>query len=195
MRLGLLAVWLFLLVGAWTYNAGPGQDQLVLDEVDAILAEAYDHAVNERWAEAVTSYEDALKTLPKDRVEKARWVRIERDQAMTKAAKLPEALSDLKSLVSELMEEDVEGPLMDKARTALANALYYMTWLKRLEGLPREEWEPDIEAARQNYRLLAESAKKRGDKDAEEKNKDLESAIRLARMELKDLQGLPLPSQ
>ena len=38
-----------------------------------------------------------------------------------------------------------------------------ITWLMRLEGHSREEWEPEIEAARQTYRLLAERADASGD--------------------------------
>ena len=71
-----------------------------------------------------------------------------------------------------------------------------MTWLLRLEGKPREEWEPQIEAARQGYRLLAEDAERRGDQVLGRRSKeDLESAIRLERLQIQDLQGLPLPSQ
>jgi hypothetical protein len=66
----------------------------------------------------------------------------------------------------------------------------------RLEGAPREEWEPEIEASRQNYKLLAEDPAARGDeKLAKLSCENLESAIRLERMSLTDLQGLPLPSQ
>ena len=42
---------------------------------------------------------------------------------------------------------------------------YYMTWLMRLEGLSADEWEPEIESARQTYRLLAEQAEAAGDQD------------------------------
>ena len=63
-------------------------------------------------------------------------------------------------------------------------------------GPCREEWEPEIEAARQNYRLLAERAKLRGDaKLAKQCCEDLESAVKLARMDLQELQGIPLPNQ
>lgn len=66
----------------------------------------------------------------------------------------------------------------------------------RLEGLSREEWEPHIESARQHYKLLAESASDEGTPQLVlQHQKDLESTIRLARMDLGDLQGLPLPSQ
>ena len=66
----------------------------------------------------------------------------------------------------------------------------------RLEGKSKSQWEPEIESARQTFRMLAEDAKKAGNNDAAEQNqKDLESSVRLARMDLSDLQGLPLPSQ
>ena len=58
-----------------------------------------------------------------------------------------------------------------------------------MEGLPQEEWEPEIESSRQHFRLLAE--KSSADKNGYQEK--LESAIRLARMDLTELQGLPLP--
>jgi hypothetical protein len=83
-----------------------------------------------------------------------------------------------------------------EVRAALASSQYYLTWLLRLEGQPRERWEPEIEAARQNYTLLAEQAAANGDAGSLKLRKeDIESAVRLARMDLGELQGLPLPSQ
>jgi hypothetical protein len=62
-----------------------------------------------------------------------------------------------------------------------------------LEGEPPDVWEPEIEGARQNYRLLAEQA---GDSAAAMSyQEDLEAAVRLARMDLSELQGLNLPRQ
>src|SRR5262249_43225614 len=111
--------------------------------------------------------------------------------------KLPGAHEDLKGLVEELKEDpNAEAQVLAEARTALAGSQYYMTWLMRLEGQPREVWEPEIEAARQTYRLLAEQSAAKGDSgNAKKHQEDLESAIRLARMDLSELQGLPLPSQ
>ena len=63
----------------------------------------------------------------------------------------------------------------------------------RLEGVSRAEWEPEIEAARQHYALLENGAGSVADKGRYQY--DLASAIRLARMDLTELQGLPLPSQ
>ena len=66
----------------------------------------------------------------------------------------------------------------------------------RLEGQPEEMWKPEIEAARQHYAQLTKDAKKIGnDKLLKTSLEDLESSIRLARMDLSDLQSLPLPSQ
>lgn len=197
MRKGILAAWLVLPLGAWAYHEGPGQDRLKLDDVDAIVRDATAHVAAERWPEAVTAYESALATLPAERIDVARRLRLERAKAQMLAAQLPVARADLAQLVDDLLAaSDAEPALLDEARAALANAQYYMTWLMRLEGMPRDKWEPEIEAARQTYRLLAERAAAGGDTAAvTERKKDLESAIRLERMELKDLQGLPLPSQ
>ena len=71
-----------------------------------------------------------------------------------------------------------------------------MTWLMRLEGQPEETWMPEIEAARQHYAQLTKDAEKLGDdKLMKTSLEDLESSIRLARMDLSELQALPLPSQ
>ena len=66
----------------------------------------------------------------------------------------------------------------------------------RLEGLGAADWEPEIESSRQTYRMLAEAAEAHGDTvSAKAHRQDLESAIRLSRMDLAQLQGLDLPKQ
>ena len=71
-----------------------------------------------------------------------------------------------------------------------------MTWLMRLEGATEEEWMPEIQAARQHYTQLTQTAEDMGDSELlKRSSEDLESSIRLARMDLGDLQALPLPSQ
>jgi hypothetical protein len=197
MRTLLLIGWLVapVLFGFWHY--GPGQDQMRLDDVAKVLAQAERHAAAEEWAEAAGGYDEALKLLPAGRPREARRVRLERDKAYMLARKLPEAHQDLQNLVEELIEDPTADPkLLAEARTALASSQYYMTWLMRLEGQPKDAWGPEIEAARQAHRLLAEQAEAAGDAAAAQKHReDLESAIRLARLDLSDLQGLPLPSQ
>jgi hypothetical protein len=63
----------------------------------------------------------------------------------------------------------------------------------RLEGATAEEWTAETEHARQNFRLLAEEATGPALRVGYEKN--LEATIRLERMDLSELQGLPLPKQ
>jgi len=197
MRKMLLTLWLILPIAAWAYHAGPGQDQKVLESADRLLVEARAFAKQEDWRQSADRYERALQALPAGHRVPARRIRLELDKARMLARQLPEAHADLKSLVEELASDPAaDAGLLAEARGALASSQYYMTWLMRLEGLPAEEWEPEIEAARQNWRLLGEESDRAGDaKAARQHREDLESAVRLARMELKDLQGLPLPSQ
>lgn len=198
MRKFALAVWLMLPILVGAYHYGPGQDQLKLDEATVLLQEADKLAAGEKWKEAVATYEQALAVLPKGQDEVRQRVRLERAKAMMHCSELPAANSELIMLVDELQQDEKfsESELVDEARAALANSQYYRTWLMRLEGLPREEWEPEIDAARQTYKMLASDATESGDaKNAKKHQEDLESVIKLARMDLSDLQGLPLPSQ
>ena len=199
MRNILLCGWLLLPIGAWAYHEGPGQDRVARDDTADVLSDALAAWTEGSFGEATELYTRALEVLPKDDIDAARRIRLELNKARMESSELPTARDDLESLVDELVAEQAAGEEIDQelladARKALASSQYYITWLMRLEGLPREEWEPEIEAARQNYRLLAEQAA--GDEQLVKLHQsDLESAVRLARMELEDLQGLPLPSQ
>jgi hypothetical protein len=196
MRTLLLAGWLLLPVGVGIWHYGPGQERMQLDAVAALLAKAEGCTAEKQWAEAVGAYEEALKSLPPGKEAEGRRVRLEKAKVQMLASQLPAAHHDLKALCEELQDDPAEAKLLAEARKALAQSQYYMTWLMRLEGLPRDAWEPEVEAARQTYRLLAEQAEATGDEAEAGKNRaDLEAAVRLARLELSELQGLPLPSQ
>ncbi|MCA9199915.1 MAG: hypothetical protein KDA87_20385 [Planctomycetales bacterium] len=197
MRKILLVVWMMLPILVGAYHFGPGQKRMIQDQAASAIA-AGDAAVEaEQWSNAVKQYEVALSLLPKEKVSAVRQLRIEKAKAQMMASELPAASQDLKSLVDEMVEDPQADPnMLSEARSALANSQYYRTWLMRLEGQPKEAWEPEIESARQIYKMLVAEADKSFDQESKKKNQeDLESAIRLARMDLKDLQGLPLPSQ
>lgn len=197
MRKIIIPVWCMVPILVGAYHFGPGQEKLTLDQASDLLDQAGAHAQAEQWEQAKAKYEEALGLLPAGEVATSRKARLEMAKAQMFVSELPLAHRSLKGLVDELSEDpDADQDLLADARSTLANSQYYMTWLMRLEGQPRERWEPEVEAARQTYRLLAEQADANGDSAASEKNRqDLESTIRLARMELSDLQGLPLPSQ
>jgi hypothetical protein len=209
-RLFFLA-WLTVPVAAGAYHFGPGQDRLRDDEVavlvDAgrksaesargIAAREGDDAARGEWSAADEAFTKALALLPAERKDEARALRIERAKAREFTGKLLDARAELEQVVNDLTTDpSADKKLLPEARNALANAQYYSTWLLRLEGAPKDEWGPQIEASRQNYKLLALEASEKNDVEvATLATKDLEAAIRLERMSLDDLQGLPLPSQ
>lgn len=198
MRRILLVGWLVLPVGAWAYHEGPGQDRVALEATNTVLEAAHRAASGGDWKLAISEYEAAHESLPKDpaaydpRV--AQRLQIELNKARMQSEGLIEARDELATLVEQLQADaDADPTLLRDARQALARAQFYKTWLMRLEGLDRKVWEPEIEAARQNWRLLAERASSDSEKTLHQE--DLEAAVRLARMEMEDLQGLPLPSE
>lgn len=197
MRIVLVVGWLIVPVLAWAWHAGPGQQYQKLDEANVFVVNAKDALAKKDYARAAEEFDAALKSLPEGKTAEARQIRLERDKAMMFAKKLPEAHEDLDNLVAEMQADPKADPkVLNEARAALANSQYYVTWLMRLRGHARDEWEPEIEGARQTYRLLAEQAEAAGDSELMARfQKDCESAIRLARLDLDELQGLPLPSQ
>lgn len=204
-------VWLMLPLAAGAYHWGPGQDQLRLDQAGELLdqaghavdsAQQFDSASNDlaaqaEWALAAQYYGEALTLLPAERVAERRRVSVELAKSQMNCSKLPLANASLRGLVSELAADaQADQVVLADARRSLASSEYYMTWLARLEGKSREEWEPRIESARQIYKLLAEQSLACNDEAALQRDQhDLEAAIHLARMDLTELQGLPLPSQ
>ena len=196
MRGAFLCAWLLVPAVVAAYHYGPGQERLLLDDAAAQLQIAERHAGEERWPEAVESYDAALALIPNENIGASRRVRLERAKARMLASQLPEAYNELTDLAAEVAPDgDAPRDLIEETRGALASAQYYLTWLMRLEGRPRSDWEPEIEASRQNYRLLAEQTDASDDPHSPAYREDLESAIRLARMDLADLQALPLPKQ
>lgn len=197
MRKVFLIAWLLLPALGAAYHYGPGQERMLLDDVGRKVAAAEAAVKAGDFTGAEKAYGEALATLPPKRVKEARRLRLERAKTQMQASKLPTAHDDLEVLLKELEDdESADQKLLDETRSTLANSKYYMTWLMRLEGQPKEKWEPMIEAARQNYRILAEKAETgQAPAKAKKNREDLEASIRLARMDLSDLQGLPLPSQ
>jgi hypothetical protein len=210
-RRALFVVWLLLPAVALAYHYGPGQDRLRADDAALLVGKARasadrarevartdgDAAAREHWAAAEAALAEAIPLLPGDSADAVRAARLERARAWMHVSRLPEARAALEVLVDELEGDPAaDGSLLRDARAALAESRFYVTWLLRLEGATREEWEPEIDAARQGYKLLHEEAAAAGDESfARESRESLDATIRLARLDLEELQGLPLPSQ
>jgi hypothetical protein len=193
MRTLLLAGWLLLPVGFAFWHFGPGQDHAQREDAGSRLALARKAVEAGEWPQAVQAYEAALDMLPEGDKKERHQIILEKAKAQLNNSQLVTAHADLKNLVEELQADDgTDRALLADARSTLAQSRFYMTWLMRLEGQPEEVWLPEIESARQGYRLLAEDTT---GPEMEKHQKDLEAAVRLARLDLSDLQSLPLPRQ
>ena len=197
MRIMLIVAWLFAGLGGVIYHYGPGQEKLEVDQISGLLRQARQSATAKDFTKAVGLFDEALAEMPSDKITESRVVALEKAKAQMMASQLPKARASLESLLSEVRaDENADSEFVADVQSTLANSQYYMTWLMRLEGQPEEMWKPEIEAARKHYAQLTKEAKKIGnDKLLKTSLEDLESSIRLARMDLSDLQSLPLPSQ
>lgn len=197
MRVMFLLGWALIPCFIGAYHYGPGQEQIKLDRVDRRVQAAQEAAKQNNWSQAVLLYNEAMPMIPKEDVATARKVRLERNKAMMMNGELPQAYLDLQALMEEITQEEKPDPeLLKQTRSAMANAEYYVTWTLRLEGLGKEDWEPIIESSRQNYRLLAEeAAKSENQEELKEHQENLEAVIRLANLDLANLQAIPIPKQ
>ncbi|MEN6451692.1 MAG: hypothetical protein ABFC96_14465, partial [Thermoguttaceae bacterium] len=85
--------------------------------------------------------------------------------------------------------------LVNQAAGELAESSYYAAWIMRLEGATPDEWKPEAERARQQYRLLAERADVDKDATSELFQRNLEATIRLEQMDFNTLLAKPLPKK
>ena len=194
MKIVLLTVWLLVPLGFAAWHYGPGQEHLERDDARALIEKAEKSVAEKDYTEAIKNWSEAIGKLPDDETHLSRRLELEIAKAKMLDKKLPEAREELAELMIRLDEDpDSDQALRDETRSALANSRYYMTYLMKLEGLPDADWEPEIEAARQEYKLLAETAT--DSNLAKISADDLESAIRLARMDPAELYGLPIPNQ
>lgn len=195
MRKFCIFIWLLVPLGAAAYHFGPGQENIKMDQVDTFIASAQEHLKNDEFGEAVTQFDQAINLMPTKKTSAAYKLRLEKAKAQMQCAQLPEAYKDLLSM-SGALDENTNPKLAADTKSTLANAQYYITWLMRLEGHSREVWEPVIESSRQNYHAVAQFAQLKGDQQsANQSLENLEAAIKLARIDLDELQGLPLPNQ
>ncbi len=197
MKAALISIWLCIGLAGLIFHYGPGQELKKFDAANHQLGEARRLVELEDWGGAIQSYENAIAELPEASEDLVMQLRLEKAKAYLMNEQLPEARLGLESLLDELEQSgQSDSDLGANTRLALAKSQYYVTWLMRLEGLPQTEWEPEIEACRQNYRLLAERALETGDSTEQGlRLEDVESAVRLARIDLSELQALPLPCE
>eukprot|EP01025_Chloroclados_australasicus_P023395 TRINITY_DN23737_c1_g1_i1.p1 TRINITY_DN23737_c1_g1~~TRINITY_DN23737_c1_g1_i1.p1 ORF type:complete len:201 (-),score=29.28 TRINITY_DN23737_c1_g1_i1:215-817(-) len=200
MRRVIVAAWCFVPILFLGFHFGaPGKRLQTLDQVDHLIRQAKHSVAQNDWEVAVEQFDAAMGLVPPEMVTETRQIMLEKCKAQMMAKQLPQAHSNLQAMLDDMLAEPTDqqdDQLIRETRSSLANSQYYMTWLMRLEGEPEERWMPELESARQHYKLISEQLKDKGDAVAAKKfEEDLESSIKLARMDLSELQGLPLPSQ
>lgn len=187
----LISIWLLIPVILLAYHYGPGQSRLAMDRAARKIAEARALEAEQNWEAAVQVWGEALSATPQEKTGPRLQLRLAQARVRMYTGELPEAIEDMETLLTEARRDRAEGGLQHEIRGTLASAQYYAGWLMRLEGAAAEEWLLPVESSRQHFRLLAEEAK--DPKASADYEKNLEATIRLERMNLSELQGLPLP--
>ncbi len=192
-----LLLWMLLPLGAIAWHLGPGVDGRARDRAASAVARAEKASASGDAEEAVSAWSAALEALPTADVAAARRIGVERAKSRIAAGQLAAASKELEAIVAAVTADPAADPaLVADAEDVLATSDFYVAWLKRLEGQPRDEWEPHAESARQTWRRLADTDEARGDADRlVDHTRNLEAVVRLARMEPDELQGLPIPKE
>ena len=190
----LIFLWVLAPVALLAYHYGPGQAGLAREEAKASIQAAMDFKAKEQWPQAIDAYNEALAALPQNETAKRHQLQLARANARIYVGELPEAMLEMEHLLDETVKGS-DNDLQNKVRSSLARAQYYTGWLMRLELAEKKEWMEPLEKARQNFRLLAEQTDKTNAKASEDHQKNLEAVVRLARMDLSEVQALPLPKK
>ena len=177
----LLAIWWF----------GPGQELQARSRVASTVELAMAAVEEEKWEEAAQLFGQAIGEAPANSPESNRWLRLRASHSEFMSGNTWNGIAGMEEILDEA--KDVDPELARAARARFAAAQYFATWKLRLEGADSAVWKPEAEKARQHFRLLAEDAEARGASEAEDLKKNVESVIWLERMDLAELQALPLP--
>jgi len=189
-----ILLWALAPVALLAYHYGPGQNGLAREEAKASIRAALNFEADQQWQQAIDAYNDALATLPDREMAKRQQLQLARANARIYIGELPEAMLAMEHLLNETAKSN-DSKLESKVRSSLASAQYYTGWLMRLELAEKKEWKEPLEKARQNFRLLAEQTAKTDTKASGDHQKNLEAVVRLARMDLSEVQALPLPKK
>lgn len=192
----LTTLWLLAPVCLLAFHYGPGQRGLKLDQAQVLIEKARLAEKNSAWLDAIAAYGEAIAALPPGQDAPRQRLQLAKAKCRMFSGELPEAMADMEALLADMLKEQAAAPLLREVRASLATAQYYAAWLMRLEGAEAGEWTGQADEARQNFRLLAEETALAGIKEeAVGFQKNLEATIRLARMDISELQGLPLPKE
>ncbi len=198
MRKYLVLFWLLLLLPALVFHFGRGQTWLARDRIHDLAAKAGELERANDWAGANALYQQAAALTAEGDAEPR--LRLELAQMRTRH-QLGEALTAIDMADKLLSDPDLPAmpaAFQNEVREAAARIHYHAAWVMRLEGASRELWMEEAEQARQNFRLLAETAAPQTPartSAAPPHQHDLESAVQLQRLSLTELMARPLPPE
>lgn len=188
------SIWALVPVAVGALHLGPGQCLMKCDRAGVCLNNAAAAVANEDWSTAAAAYAAARDALPEGSKAEALRLSIEEAKARVEAGEFIEGAQRFEQLIAE--QEAAGEPdraVMEELRAELGEVAYLTAWVMRIEGASADEWKPETEKARQQFRLLAETVDDAASVDAHTKN--LEAAIRLEQMDLSELLALPLPKK
>jgi hypothetical protein len=190
----LFTAWLLIPIVVLAFHYGPGQKGLARDQAAEKIKAAQIAESKEDWKAVVAAYAEALTLVPAEQKAERTRLQLAHANARMHSGELPEAIQEMEGLLTDMLKNNADAQQVREVRGTLGSAQYYAGWLMRLEGATPQEWMLETELARQNFRLLAEESQKEP-VVTEGYEKNLEATIRLERMDLSELQGLPLPKQ
>jgi len=189
-------LWLAIPAVAVAVHFGPGRAWLERDDAAAFVRQAERLGEEGNWEEATAKYSAALGALPAGPAEERQRLEVALGRAIVMSGSIVEGQERLEKTLAELAAAGQDSsPITQSARYELATSSYYAAWLMRLEGATTEEWKAEAEVARQNFRLLAETAVSNVayGRDGNPFERSLEATIRLEQMDLSELLARPLP--
>lgn len=195
MRRFLTILWLLVPIAIIAWHYGPGQNAMSRDRAAQFISDARMAESKSEWKNARELYRLAIMNVPDGDTDLRLALNLSHAKTRMYTGELPEAMEQVDGLLDESLRTTQNRALQDEIRSTSGLMHYYVAWLMRLEGAETEEWTEQTETARQHFRLLAEQAGPANDGSAEPYEKNLEAVIRLARMDLSELKGLPLPSE
>src|SRR5262245_58636324 len=175
-------IWAMVPLAAIALHLGPGQRLLAHDTAADHVRLAALAEQKEDWVGAADHYAAARENLPDAGASERTRLLLREARARVYAGEIVQGSEQLESIVAEQEAKGTpDADALREARDGLGEASYFTAWLMRLEGAAADEWKPESEKARQQYRLLAESAP--SGPDAESFKKNVESVIRLELMD------------
>ncbi len=191
----LLLLWLLLPVPLLALHFSLGQRWLIRDQAISLSRQAEHMATNGATTNATALYDQALALLDAEKEPRLRAdLVVASARTRLQAGDAAEALSALDDLLLADTFSELTPQQQTEARELCARSHYYAAWVMRLEGATRDEWLPEAETARRNYRYLTETTLE-SSPESHDHAANLEAVVEFERLTMTELLARPLPKE